>query len=260
MDLSHLFPALAASVASAAGTWALARLAVGIGAVARVQPDRWHQTGEVPRLAGPALLGAAAPWLDGSTLGVLSLVCAVGCWDDIRPLPAAVKAVALLVAAVAGAWVTGLWWVGPTLWLVANAMNLLDHADGIAAAAAAAAFVGLGGDAGWAAAGACAGFLIFNHPPARLFMGDGGSLTLGAMVVMIGAQSGDAAATWIWCAVPLADAVRVTLCRLRRGQMPWIGGTDHSGHILLRAGVPARILPLIYFCSVSALGALIPRP
>lgn len=252
--LSILLPA---ALASAAGTWLLARLAVRIGAVAQVKPDRWHSTGAVPRLAGPALLAAAAPWLDGSQLAVLGAVCALGTLDDIRPLSPALKAAGLLAVAAAAVWVTGQWWVGPALWLVANAVNLLDHADGIAASAAAAAFLGLGGDAGLAAAAACLGFLALNYPPARVFMGDSGSLTLGAMAVLIGADGAGPAATIAWCAIPLADAVAVTLRRLARGQKPWVGGTDHSGHALLRAGLPPRLLPPAYFgAALLAGGAL----
>jgi UDP-GlcNAc:undecaprenyl-phosphate GlcNAc-1-phosphate transferase len=254
MEFSRLPPILTAFPMAAGGTWLLARLARRVGAVARVAPDRWHTTGEVPRLAGPALLLAVAPWLGMGQLAVLGLVCALGTLDDIRPLSPGLKAAGLLAAAGGAVWATGLWWVGPALWLAANAQNLLDHADGIAAATAAAAFAGLGGDAGWAAAAACAGFLVFNHPPAKVFMGDSGSLTLGAMIVLLGAEPAGPAATAAWCAIPLADAARVTVCRIRRGQKPWIGGTDHSGHILLRAGVPPRLLPAAYFLAALAVG------
>lgn len=247
--------AIAASVA-AAGTWLFAKLARKVGAVATVKADRWHVSGAVPRLAGPALLAAASPWLGGNELAVCAFVCALGTMDDIRPLSPALKALGLLAAGAGAIWATDLWWTGPALWLVANAVNLLDHADGIAASAAAAAFLGLGGDAGLAGAGACAGFLLFNYPPARTFMGDSGSLTLGAMAVIIGAENAGMAATAIWCAIPLADAVFVTVRRVMRGQKPWVGGVDHSGHALLRAGLPARLLPPIYFGATLLVGRL----
>lgn len=256
-----------AALVAAVGTWLLARLARRVGAVAKVQANRWHDSGDIPRLAGPALLVATAPWLGGDNLMVLACVCALGTFDDIRPLSPAVKALGLMAAAIGAVWSTGQWWAGPALWLVANAVNLLDHADGIAASAAAAAFIGLGGDAGLAGAGACAGFLLFNYPPARAFMGDSGSLTLGAMAVVIGAEGAGLGATGAegaglgaigaWCAIPLADAVRVSVSRVMRGQKPWVGGVDHSGHVLLRAGMPARLLPPAYFGAALLVGGLV---
>ncbi|WP_096700241.1 MraY family glycosyltransferase [Magnetospirillum sp. 15-1] len=256
MTSISLTPLLVAMPLSAMGTWLLAGAARRIGAVAKVTADRWHKNGEIPRLAGPAMLAAVAPWLHGGELAILMAVCALGSIDDIRPLRPDVKAIGLLMAAAAAVWVTGSWWTGPALWLVANAVNLLDHADGIAAAAAAGTFLGLGGDAGLAAAGACGGFLLLNYPPARVFMGDSGSLTLGAMAVLIGARGNDAVTTALWCAVPLADAVQVTVRRILRGQKPWVGGTDHSGHGLLRMGIPPRLLPALYFILTLLAGAV----
>jgi UDP-GlcNAc:undecaprenyl-phosphate GlcNAc-1-phosphate transferase len=252
--LIHLVPLALGCLIAAFGTWVSMQLAPRLGAVATVKSSRWHQSGDVPRLAGPAMVAAVAPWLEWDQAALLSGVCALGAADDIRPLSPLVKAAGLLVAAAAAVWVTGAWWTGPALWLVANAYNLLDHADGIAAGAAAGAFLGLGGDPGLAAAGACLGFLVFNFPPARTFMGDSGSLSLGAIAVVIGAEQGDPAGTAIWCAIPLADAVIVTLRRLARGQKPWIGGTDHSGHALLRRGLAPRLLPPLYFVAVLAVG------
>jgi UDP-GlcNAc:undecaprenyl-phosphate GlcNAc-1-phosphate transferase len=55
-------------------------------------------------------------------------------------------------------------------------------------------------------------------------------------------------------AVPLADTTFVVARRLAAGTPPWIGGTDHSGHILLRAGAPAGAVPL----TSTALSATIP--
>ncbi len=253
-ELSSLVPLAAALPLSALGVWALARLARRVGAVAKVQPDRWHKTGEIPRLAGPALLAAMAPWLSPAAAAVAAMVCLVGAVDDVRPLSPAVKALGILVAAAAAAFVTGKLWVLPVLWLVCNAVNLLDHADGLAAASTAGAFAALAGDAGLAGAGACLGFLVFNYPPARAFMGDSGSLTLGAVLVLVAAPSGPLP-TLAWCAVPLLDAVHVTIKRLAAGRRPWIGGTDHSGHMLLRAGFPAWSLPPLYAAVTVAIGA-----
>jgi UDP-GlcNAc:undecaprenyl-phosphate GlcNAc-1-phosphate transferase len=236
---------------SGLGTWLLAWLARRIGVVARIEKDRWHSSGEVPRLAGPALVGAMIPWLPIEAGLICGLACGIGVIDDIRPWSPLGKALALAVVAGLGAAVTGHPWMFLAVWFSCNAVNLLDHADGIAAAAAAGAFAALGTVPGWAGVGACAGFLLLNYPPARTFMGDSGSLGLGAVLAMIQPEAGPLAVLGL-CAVPLLDAVFVTLRRLWRGERPWIGDTNHSGHILLRAGVPPRLLPLLY--AAAAIG------
>ncbi|WP_245436709.1 MraY family glycosyltransferase [Mesorhizobium tamadayense] len=113
---------------------------------------------------------------------------------------------------------------------------MLDHADGLAAGTAAAAFFGLGGDIGMAGAGACMGFLCFNYPPACVFMGDSGSLLLGAAIMLLASERGLGSSLAL-IAVPLIDALFVIIRRLREGRRPWVGGTDHLGHTLLRIGV-----------------------
>lgn len=224
-----------------------------VGAVSKVRPDRWHASGVVPRLAGPAMFVAMAPFLSLEQALILGYVCAVGVVDDLRSFSAGAKALALLGGAVIAAFATGSVWVGVALWVACNAVNMLDHADGLAAATVGAAFLGIGGAAGLAGAGACLGFLLFNYPPARVFMGDGGSLLLGAAVVLLTYGDGPLL-TAAWLAVPLADAAFVTARRLREGRKPWVGGTDHLGHTLLRAGVPPRVLPLLYAAAALAIG------
>ena len=124
----------------------------------------------------------------------------------------------------------------------------------IAAGASAAVMLGAGGSAvGLAGSGACLGFLAFNFPPARCFLGDGGSLLLGAAAVWVWAPTG-AVPTLAWCAVPLAEAIGVTGRRLAAGRRPWVGGTDHSAHALLRRGVPRWLLPFLYAGVSAGLG------
>jgi UDP-GlcNAc:undecaprenyl-phosphate GlcNAc-1-phosphate transferase len=246
-------PLLVASLISAAGVFLTRPVAVRVGAVSKVRPDRWHASGVVPRLAGPAMFVAMAPFLSLEQALILGYVCAVGVVDDLRSFSAGAKALALLGGAVIAAFATGSVWVGVALWVACNAVNMLDHADGLAAATVGAAFLGIGGAAGFAGAGACLGFLLFNYPPARVFMGDGGSLLLGAAVVLLTYGDGPLL-TAAWLAVPLADAAFVTARRLREGRKPWVGGTDHLGHTLLRAGVPPRVLPLLYAAAALAIG------
>lgn len=251
--LGPLAPFIGALLIALPGVWLFARLALRIGAVSKVKSDRWHTSGEVPRLAGPALLIAMSPWLSNSHILVLALFCLIGMLDDVRSLSAASKAAALAAVSVLAGIVTGVWWLPVVIWMACNAVNMLDHADGLAASAIAAAFFGLGGDVGLAGAGACVGFLFFNYPPARAFMGDSGSLLLGAAIVLFACERGFGSSL-AWIAVPLIDAVFVVTRRLQRGQQPWIGGTDHLGHTLLRAGVGSKTLPVLYAGLTLAIG------
>jgi UDP-GlcNAc:undecaprenyl-phosphate GlcNAc-1-phosphate transferase len=199
-----------------------------------------------------------SPWLSISHILVLALFCLIGVLDDVRSLSAGPKAVALAAAAALAGIVTGAWWLSLVVWVACNAVNMLDHADGIAASAIAAAFFGLGGDAGLAGAGACIGFLFFNYPPARVFMGDSGSLLLGAAIVLLAGEKGFGPSL-AWIAVPLIDAAFVILRRLRLRQQPWIGGTDHLGHTLLRAGVSGAVLPILYAGMTLLIGLTLVR-
>jgi len=250
-----LVPFIGALLIALVGVWLFARLATQIGAVSKVKNDRWHTSGEVPRLAGPAMLAAMSPWLPVEYTLLLAVFCLIGAMDDVRSLSVGAKATALAGAAVLAGVITGLWWVPIVIWIACNAVNMLDHADGLAASAIAAAFLGLGGDIGMAGVGACLGFLCFNYPPARVFMGDSGSLFLGAAIVLLASQRGfDASLAWI--AVPLIDAVFVTTRRLLQGRKPWVGGTDHLGHILLRIGVNRQILPPVYAATALTIGLI----
>lgn len=221
------------------------RIAIKIGAVAKLRKDRWHCSGDIPKLAGPAILLSIVPWVNLEQLVILFAFCTVGVLDDLYCLRPLAKALLLLVPSVIAGWLYGLWWVGVTCWLVANALNLLDHADGLAGVTVLVSLQFAGSQLGVAGSGACLGFMFHNFPPARVFLGDGGSLMLGAMLVLCWAPYGPIP-TFFAAAVPIADASFVTLRRLREGRKPWVGGTDHTGHILLKAGVSPKILPLIY--------------
>jgi UDP-GlcNAc:undecaprenyl-phosphate GlcNAc-1-phosphate transferase len=253
LKLELLLPFAVAAVVAAIGVLVMAGIARRAGVVARVRADRWHTSGEIPRLCGPALFAAMAPFLPAGHVLVLGYVCAIGVIDDVRSFSPAQKALALLAGAVLAGIVTGSLWVPVALWVACNAVNMLDHADGLAATTVGVAMLGIGGEAGLSAAGACLGFLVFNYPPARVFMGDGGSLTLGAAIVLASAAAGPAI-TVGWLAVPLIDAAFVTARRLSEGRKPWIGGTDHLGHALLGAGLHPRLLPLLYGGAALVIG------
>ena len=178
------------------------------------------------------------------------LVAGVGLADDHRPLSARFR---LLVHFLAAAWVVGMLgglptipWPGGDLpmglaggalavvasvWCL-NLYNFMDGIDGIAASeavfvAAAAAWLGGAGSPAFipllALAGASAGFLAFNWPPARIFMGDTGSGFLGLVLAGLllaqhAAGTVPIGAGLILLGAFLADATVTLLVRLRRGE------------------------------------------
>lgn len=199
----------------------------------------------------------------------------VGLCDDLRPLGARTKLLAQMIIAGATVWCgdLGLDSLRPWPWLsyglawawlvlVTNAYNLLDHDDGLCASIAIVSvlvlFSGaqLSGDGNLAQAclvlvGALLGFLIWNRPPARIYMGDAGSLPLG---FLIGAgtlsvtfwpsgESGSPLAVLapvLITALPLFDTATVVVKRLRRHQPIMQGDRNHISHRLHRLGMTPR--------------------
>jgi len=232
---------------------------------------------------GPVTLGAA---------GVLVL----GLIDDIRPVGAKIKfAVQIGIAAgvyalgvrvrllslpfgpadlgaPVGAAVTILWLVGVT-----NAFNLLDGADGVAAGsaffAASAIFimsVTLGhpaiGLVTAALAGALLGFLPFNFPPARAFLGDSGSLLIGFLLAGVAVEASTKGPTLVAIALPLvafavpvSDTTITLLRRLVRGRPLFEPDREHIHHRMASAGLsPRQVAGLLYLVSAAfALAAML---
>src|SRR5581483_4727774 len=160
-------------------------------------------------------------------------------------------------------------------WLLAtvNAFNLIDGLDGLAggigilAALAAAAIAAIfnGGDLtyrGFAIAGALAGFLWFNLPPATVFMGDTGALPMGLMLGALAIEAGTfvrsgALLTRLMIPglilfVPLMDMAVVSVCRYLSERPMARRGRDHSHHKLVSLGLDDRTAMLICW----SLGAL----
>ncbi len=145
------------------------------------------------------------------------------------------------------------------LWLLAltNALNLIDISDGLAPGVAlfasgafvvAAIYDGAALLAILAAIlfGALAGFAPFNFAPARIYLGDSGSMFLGLTlggISLAGAYTG--ASPWglltplLILAVPLFDTAYVMTLRLARGRNPFLGSPDHLAVRLRRLGWPA---------------------
>lgn len=161
------------------------------------------------------------------------------------------------------------------LWLagISNAINFLDNMDGLSAgvSAIAAAFILLLGAfndqflvAALAAAllGACLGFLRYNFYPAKIFMGDAGSLFLGFLLAVLGIQlrfpQNSNFVTWMVpifiLGLPIFDTTLVVISRLRRGVSPNTAGKDHVSHRLVNRGFSQREAVLILYLIGGSLG------
>ncbi len=231
-------------------------------------------------------------WPPNSGLGELLVVMAaavflalVGLVDDVRQLSPLWRVVAEVAAAIA-IWSAGtgvivttsepvnmgltvLWFVGIT-----NAFNLLDNMDGLAAGIAAIAsltmfaiattndqFLVAGLAVGLA--GCAVGFLRHNFHPARIYMGDGGSLFIGFLVAYLGIklqfQGGrllSALIPVLVCSVAIFDTALVTISRLARGRSPFLGGQDHVSHRLVRLGLPVPVAVGTIYFGASGIGIL----
>lgn len=146
--------------------------------------------------------------------------------------------------------ITIIWIVGIT-----NSINFFDNVDGGASGTIAISslflfFLSLqGGQYAIAAlslvlTGATTGFLLWNKPPARIYMGDAGALFLGILIATLTLRfdpnpidlSASFALPILLLAVPILDTSVAVISRLRRGISPFQGGQDHLSHRLMRAG------------------------
>jgi UDP-GlcNAc:undecaprenyl-phosphate GlcNAc-1-phosphate transferase len=238
---------------------------------------------------GPAHLLEPRPIL-GLTLATLPIL-ALGILDDLRGAPPLLKLAVQVLAALilhgfgygvpiitnpfgaafqAGALnlpLTILWVV-----VVINAINLIDGLDGLAAGVVLIAASTL-----WLAArlhddfyvlflcspliGAMLGFLRFNFPPARVFMGDTGSHFLGLLLAAISLlenRKGTATVTLLFplvaLGVPIADSVLAFLRRALKGQPVFRADSEHIHHRLLRLGLSARNAVLVLWILSGYLG------
>ena len=240
-----------------------------------------HKThlGATPYLGGVAVAGGLllVGWLSAGASGQLLVVVGgalvlgfVGLLDDVQPVSPWIRLAYQVVAAIA-LWLVGVragvfdtTWIDlplTVLWVVAvtNAFNFIDNMDGIAAGVAIASALGIAAIAGYngdylvtslalATAGAALGFLRYNFPPARIFLGDAGSMLLGFLVAAlilkldlpVGPSAPRVLSTVLLAGVPLFDLSVVVIARLRDRRPIWHGSTDHTSHRMSAAGRSRR--------------------
>lgn len=275
-----------------------------IGAVWLVDPESWSRWGWLAPLGQHAQgLRSMTPLALG-LVAVLTTLHILGLVDDRKPLGPFYKLGVQLLAAAALAiffdvrimhLLEAQWGIAglvasvilSVLWMlvITNAMNFLDNMDGLTGgvgAIIAALFLtatlinGQWFIAALAALllGALIGFLFFNFPPAKVFMGDGGSLVVGMLLAVLSIRttyydpqlSADAVTgvasshihamltPLILLAVPLYDFTSVTLIRIAQGRSPFVGDQSHFSHRLVRKGLSRRTAVLVIWLCTLATG------
>ncbi len=230
-------------------------------------------------------------------LGGAGAIFMLGLWDDLRGLGATAKLSAQIMVALitwaagfrievlnvpffgavdlgaSGLIITVLWIVGLT-----NALNLVDGMDGLAAGVALFAsgslvVVGVLHDnpqlvlLAAAVAGSVLGFLPHNWPPARMFMGDSGSLFLGYVLAVASLHGATNKATTavallgpiLILGLPILDTTAAVIRRTRRGHPIFDGDREHLHHRLLGLGLSPRgsVLLLYGLCAAFGLAGLL---
>jgi UDP-GlcNAc:undecaprenyl-phosphate GlcNAc-1-phosphate transferase len=216
------------------------------------------------------------PWLSWKIMAVALAMFGLGLWDDLVPLGARRKLSGQVAIAAAAYFLgigihkfqipftghvidLGFWsFLVTVFWLVAltNLINLIDGVDGLAGGICLMLMILLvyvGGTVGLTSfiaagmAGALLGFLWFNFPPARIYMGDGGAYFLGFLVGCLTIASSQKGAVFAALTAPLfvlaLPILDTTLAILRRGLqgLPLFrADRGHIHHRLLETGLPRR--------------------
>ncbi len=240
-------------------------------------------------------LGAATPEQHSIVIASISMF-ALGFWDDLHPIGPGKKLFVRVLIAVGAYWgglelvvvktpfsaaplQLGLW--GPivtVVWLIAvpNLINLVDGYDGLAGGIALTSMFLLGVIAhghgildlvAFGIVGALLGFLRYNFPPARIYLGDGGAYFLGFLIAALALANAEQGigfhamgATMVLLSVPLADATFTVLRRGVRGLPLLRPDRRHLHHRLLGVG-RSRQEPLLWVYGLNlvlfALGLMI---
>jgi len=311
--IKFILPAAFGAVVSFLSTPIVKKIAYKVGAIDVPKDDRRVHKNPIPRLGGLAIflgfLISAAMFLEinkeifGMMLGA-GIIVAIGIVDDIKPLPAKVKLLVQIAAAlilikfgmkieyvtnffevdqieflsgntivfgVLSIPITIFWVVGIT-----NTVNLIDGLDGLAAGISAIAALTLAYIAHanpelhnsqqtvmmtLALAGSCIGFLPYNFNPAKIFMGDTGSLFLGFMLAAISINGFIKGATALAMIVPVLalglpifDTTFAILRRAFNGRPIMEADKGHLHHRLISIGLGQKRAVLVLYTISSLLG------
>jgi UDP-N-acetylmuramyl pentapeptide phosphotransferase/UDP-N-acetylglucosamine-1-phosphate transferase len=284
--MSALWAPLTAFTAAFAAIWWLLRSRLSFVALDRPNPRSLHEA-PIPRTGGLGLhagallaIGIIAPQLPTALWIAFAVLLLVSFLDDLRGIPVLLRFVlhvavcalfsaAILasehgVLAVAAAALAFAW--------MANLYNFMDGSDGLAGGMALIGF-SFYGAAAWLAgstefalvnfsiAAAAAAFLVFNFHPARIFLGDAGSVPLGFLAAALG-LTGWLQRDWTWwfpvlVFSPFIVDASVTLARrLLRREKVWEAHRGHYYQQLVRLGWGHRRTAIAEYALMLASGLL----
>ena len=277
------------------------RFAFKIGAIDIPKDNRRMHKKPTPRIGGLAIIfgftvatlcfAQPSRQLYG-TLSGAAIIAVMGVIDDCKNLPAKLKFVIQIIAALVVVFAGDIkidvftnpnflsdnpYWVLPewlsvtltVIWIVfiTNAVNFIDGLDGLAAGVSAIMSISLRvGEysiaiLGIALMGSCFGFLPFNFNPAKIFMGDTGSTFLGFMLATLSIQGVFKSYAVISFAVPLLilglplfDALFAMIRRILRGQSPMTADRGHLHHRLVDMGFSQKQTVFILYAISGVLG------
>jgi UDP-N-acetylmuramyl pentapeptide phosphotransferase/UDP-N-acetylglucosamine-1-phosphate transferase len=282
-------PALWAPLTAFAGSlfaiWWLANSRFSRLALDRPNPRSLHEI-PVPRTGGIGMhagillaLGLIAPNLPITLATALGLLYVISLLDDIRGIAARWRLIVHLIAAGgfsasvlfdAHGLITVLITCVAIAWM-ANLYNFMDGSDGLAGGMALFGF-SFYGIAAWfsgstefaivnfSVAAAAAAFLVFNFPPARVFMGDVGSVPLGFLAGALGVI-GWVQRDWTWWFPVLVfspfivDATVTLARRALRGERVWQAHREHYYQRMVQLGLGHRRTALLWYALMIAVGA-----
>lgn len=286
-NLIPLMPAYSLFSVSLAliGTAAILYVLLHSGLAIRVALDepnhRSLHSVPTPRIGGLAMLvSIIAAWsfsadADLLLIGLLSILVALSFADDRHSLPIGLRLVVhffvalifiLFHTTVTATWLVAIFAVA-IVWLI-NLYNFMDGADGLAGGMALFGFgtygvaAVFGGD--WLLATKCfciaaaaLGFLIFNFPPAKVFMGDAGAIPLGFLAGVLGLEGWNHNQWHYWFPVlvfsPFAlDATATLLKRIARRQRFWLAHQEHYYQRVIRMGVSHRAVAIAEYMLMGA--------
>ena len=211
----------------------------------------------------------------------------VGLWDDLRTLKPRLKFLSQFILAGAAVYCGFIYplRLSPVVNVafsillivgITNAFNLLDNMDGLAAGVGVITAISIllvetpsANSRGLilAMVGSLLGYLIFNFPPAKIFMGDVGSLAIGFFLSLAFVSSAQQVSTVfsvlftpvLVLFLPIFDTLLVSVTRRLNGRAISAGAKDHSSHRLVLLGLSERsaVLTLYSICAMSGLVALL---